>query len=76
LGKKDKDMISVEYDKESFKKVNPNLNNNQTLLHREDSEYYKKSIFDKKFDIVIIDGIRRPQCSNLIKKYLNYQSDV
>ena len=38
--------------KKALKKVNPNLNNNQTLLHREDSEYYKKSIFDKKFAVL------------------------
>ena len=72
--KKAKDVISVEHDKEWFEKVNSSLNNNQTLLLREDSEDYEKSIldFNKKFDVVIIDGIRRLQCSNLIKNCLNY----
>ncbi|WP_462111246.1 O-methyltransferase [Campylobacter concisus] len=75
--KKAKDVISVEHDKEWFKKVNSGLNNNQTLLLREDGEEYEKSIleFDKKFDVIVIDGIRRPQCSVLIERCLNYQSD-
>lgn len=75
--KKAKDVVSVEHDKEWFEKVNSSLSSNQTLLYREDSEEYEKSIldFNKKFDVVIIDGIRRPQCSNLIERCLNYQSE-
>jgi len=74
--KKAKCVISIEHDKEWFEKVNSSLNDNQTLLYRENSEDYEKSIldFDKKFDVIIIDGIRRLECSKIIEQHLNRES--
>lgn len=73
-----KEVISVEHDKLWFKKINNkgNRQTNQTILLRGNNESYENSIaeINKKFDVIIIDGIRRVECSKMIGNYLNYES--
>jgi hypothetical protein len=75
--KKSKLVISVEHDKEWYKKVKSTLNNNQQLLLSKDNTEYENSILNKsqKFDVIIIDGIRRPECSKVIVSALNKDSE-
>jgi len=74
--RKAKDVISVEHDKKWFEKVKSNFGENQTLLYRENNEEYEQSILDyeKKFDVIIIDGIRRVECSKVVEKCLSNES--
>jgi hypothetical protein len=72
-----KDVTSIEHDKQWYEKVKLNLRDNQTLQYQEDNQNYENSILElnKKFDIVIIDGIRREECSKVIEQHLNHESD-
>lgn len=74
--RKAKNVTSVEHDKLWFEKVKVNLSNNQKLLYKENNEQYENSILDlnKKFDVIVIDGIRRPECSKVIGSCLNNDS--
>ncbi len=73
---KAKDVISVEHDKDWFEKVKNSIKDNQTLLYKEDSYEYEKSIelTIKKFDVIIIDAIRRDLCAKTIINHLNITS--
>jgi hypothetical protein len=74
---KAKDIISIEHDKEWYEKVKLNLKVNQTLLLKGKNTEYEKSItlIDKKFDVIVIDGIRRVECIKIIEKYLDKESE-
>jgi hypothetical protein len=75
-GNKAKHVISIENDKDWYLKVKVNLKANQTLLYKEDSCEYEKAIelTGNKFDVIVIDGIRRVECTRVIKQYLNINS--
>ena len=74
--KKSKNIISIEHDEKWFNKVKSNLRENQTLLLKT-NEGYENSISEenKNFDVVVIDGIRRVECSKVIQGRLNKDSD-
>lgn len=75
-GKKSKSVVSIEHDEHWFKKVKLNLRKNQTLLLRANEDYENSiSEINKDFDVVVIDGIRRVECSKAIRGYLNKDSD-
>jgi hypothetical protein len=75
--KKSKLVISVEHNKEWYEKVESTTNNNQRLLLCQDNIEYENSITTngQKFDVIIIDGIRRPECSKVIAAALNKDSE-
>lgn len=75
--RKAKYVISIEDDKKWFEKVKSNFGENQTLLYKEKNEEYENSILDyeKKFDVIIIDGIRRVECTKVIEKCLDHESE-
>ncbi|MDD5400400.1 MAG: hypothetical protein PHQ93_04345 [Sulfurimonas sp.] len=74
---KAKSIVSIEHDKVWYEKVSKNLKNNQILLCKANNNEYENSIttFDKKFDVIVIDGIRRVECSKIVEHYLNKESD-
>lgn len=74
---KAKSVISIEHDKEWFEKVKLHLNKNQSLHLKDNSEEYEESILstDKKFDVIVIDAIRRNFCAELIKNHINVTSE-
>jgi protein-L-isoaspartate O-methyltransferase len=71
-----RDIVSIEDNKDWYQKANLGLKENQTVLLKEDSDEYEGSIktLDKKFDVIIIDGIRRAECARVINGYLNIDS--
>jgi hypothetical protein len=75
--KKSKETTSIESSKEWFEKIKLNLNNNQELLFKKGNEDYENAIIGsgEMYDVVIIDGIRRVECSRVINEYLNTKSD-
>lgn len=72
-----KKVISVEHDIKWFEKLKNHISDNQILLYKNNNEEYENSIseFEEKFDVIIIDGIRRSECTRIIKNYLNFESD-
>ncbi len=70
---KAKDVTSIEHDKLWYEKVKSSFNANQTLLYKENNEEYENSILttDKKFDVIIIDGIRRYECAKSVIEYIS-----
>jgi hypothetical protein len=75
--KKAKSVVSIEHDKEWYDKVRSSFGGNQTLLYKENNSEYEESIttLNDKYDVIIIDGIRRVECANIIEKYLNKESN-
>jgi len=75
-GRKAKDVISVEHDRIWMEKIKPESGTNQTVLLKKDDTEYEKAITEtgKVFDVIVIDGLRRPECARDIDKYLNHQS--
>lgn len=75
--KRSKKVVSVEHDIKWFERLKSYIRDNQILLYRENNEEYERSILTIgiKFDVVVIDGIRRTQCAKIIKNCLNYDSD-
>jgi len=73
---KAKDVTSIEHDKSWYEKVKSSFAPNQTLLHKDNNEQYENSIslVEKKYDVIIIDGMRRSECSRVIKDFLNKES--
>lgn len=73
---KAKDVTSIEHDKLWYEKVKSSFSINQTLLYKENNNEYENSILatNKKYDVIIIDGIRRPECSKMIESCLNKES--
>lgn len=74
--KKAKKVISIEHNKKWYAKVKSISMSNQEILYREDSIEYESSLSeqDSKFDVIIIDGIRRIECSKMIKNFLHMES--
>ncbi len=72
-----KNVISVEHDKVWFEKVKNNILNNQSIYLYENEKDYVNSIKIKKqkYDVVIIDGICRSECSHGIENFLNKESN-
>lgn len=74
--KKSRDVVSVEHDEQWFLKVKSNLRQNQTLFLKNNEDYENTSLkVNKIFDVVVIDGIRRVECSKVIQGCLNKDSD-
>ncbi len=74
--KKAKNVISVEHDAQWFQKVKSNLRENHTLLLKNNEDYENSiSEVNKNFDVVVIDGIRRVECSKVIQRCLNKDSN-
>lgn len=75
--KRAKDVISIEHKKEWFDKVKTTLNDNQQLIYCRPDEEYENSISlnNKKYDVIIIDGTRKLQCSKIIDNNLNKESE-
>lgn len=71
-----KNVTSVDNDINWIEKIKSEFNSNQTVLFKKDDCEYENSIAEvgKKFDVIIIDGIRRVECSKVIKYYLNNDS--
>jgi len=71
-----KSLISVEHDEKWYKKIKAYCIKNQQILLKEVNNKYEETIIEQKikYDVIIIDGIRRPQCSKIIKNYFNFQS--
>ena len=74
---KAKSIISIEHDKKWYDQVKLNLNGNQTLFLKGNNTEYEKSItlIDEKFDVIVIDGIRRVECLKIIEKFLDKESE-
>lgn len=69
---KAKKVTSIEGNKEWYEKVKKSINKNQELLLKNATAEYENSIsfLNEKFDVIIIDGIRRVECSQIIEKFL------
>lgn len=69
-------VLSIEHDKDWYDKIKNHINDNQKLHLVYDSTDYENSIKNEseKYDVIIIDGIRRTECSKVIKNYLNTNS--
>ncbi len=76
-GKKAKRVISIEDDKDWFDNIVKKKGANQEIVLKTETDEYEKSIidYDEKFDVIIIDGKRRVECSKIIKDYLNISSE-
>lgn len=74
--KKCLEIISIEHNKEWYEKVKQNLSINQKIFFTENNSNYENLVkkFDKKFDVIVIDGIRRKECAESIINYLNSNS--
>ncbi len=75
--KRAKKVISVEHDLEWFNKIKNSSLSNQSIIYKQDNEEYENSIleFNAKFDVIIIDGIRRFQCAKAIENSVNKESE-
>ncbi len=71
-------LISIEHDYGWFNKMNDNIRSNQRLFLKKNKDEYVKSIntFETKFDIIIIDGVFRQDCSMEVEKNLNLESGI
>lgn len=72
------EVISVEHDEEWYQKVKGSIEGNQRLFLKKDDETYERMDelgFDVKFDVIIIDGIRRIECSKIVGQYLNKEAE-
>lgn len=71
--KKAQEVISIEHNVDWHRKVSASRGENQTILLSSDDEGYERTIEEdgRKFDVIIIDGIRRPQCARRIGPFLN-----
>ena len=67
-----KEVYSIESDKTWFERISSKAISNHHIYYRE-GENYESSIktFQRHFDIIIIDGIRRKQCADLATNYLS-----
>ncbi|MDG1097680.1 MAG: hypothetical protein P8N23_08815 [Methylophilaceae bacterium] len=72
------DVISVEHDKEWYQKVKEDITSNQRLLLKKDDETYERLDglgSNVKFDVIIIDAIRRFECAKIVENYLNKEAE-
>jgi hypothetical protein len=75
--KKSKKTTSIEDSQDWFEKIKFNLNKNQALFLKKSNSDYENAIIEEgeKFDVIIIDGIRRVECSRVIREHLNIKSE-
>ncbi|MCT7528301.1 hypothetical protein N5T79_04030 [Aliarcobacter cryaerophilus] len=71
-------VTSIEHNKVWYEKVKQNLVLNQTIFFMEDSAEYENFIykFNTKFDVIIIDGIRRKECAKAVVNYINSLNEI
>lgn len=75
---KAKHVTSIEHNQEWYNEIKSKIkNNNLSLIFKNDNSEYEESIktIPEKYDVIIIDGIRRPECSKIIESYLNIKSN-
>ena len=76
-----KDLITIEHDKDWHEKTKKELIKsapiNNKIILKKDNAIYENTIVEtnRKFDVIIIDGIRREKCSKIIAEYLNENSE-
>lgn len=69
---KGSDLVSIEDNKDWFKKIETKTNNNHKYILTEDKhEYVERNSEIKNVDIIVIDGILRKECSVYIVKKIN-----
>jgi hypothetical protein len=58
-------VFGVDHDKKWFEKVNDDIDNNNSFFFHTNKQDYVESIntCNKKFDVVIIDGVFREECA-------------
>ena len=68
-----KEIASVEHNKEWFELISSIREKNQKIIYEEDKDKYIKSLSNqnKKFDIIIVDGVWREGCAKEAIRYLN-----
>ena len=73
FAKRVKNLISVEDDLKWFEANKNKLSANQTIIFADKAIDYIHAIEKSKntFDLIIIDGSHRPECTKLALKYLN-----
>lgn len=60
-------IISIEHDLLWFEKQSKKMLPNQQLFHFTDEKYYQSILdFNQQFDIIIVDGILREQCLEIV----------
>jgi hypothetical protein len=68
------DLVSVEHNQDWFEKVKNRKQQNQRLILKNKDKNYAvldESGFNNKFDVVIIDGVMRPDCARNVSKLIN-----
>ncbi len=65
--KKARSVISIESDKEWYVSLKSKMDSNQILLLFEEEQEYVNSIFkgQKKYDVIVIDGVHRLSCAEV-----------
>lgn len=65
--KKARSVISIESDKEWYVSLRSKMDSNQILLLFEEEQEYVNSIFkgQKKYDVIVIDGVHRLSCAEV-----------
>lgn len=65
--KKARSVISIESDKEWYVSLKSKMDSNQILLLFEEEQEYVNSIFkgQKKYDVIVIDGVHRLPCAEV-----------
>jgi tRNA(Met) C34 N-acetyltransferase TmcA len=72
FAKRVKSIVSIESDNEWYKEISDRKLQNQEVLFSKIENYEKiPSLIGKKFDIVIVDGKKRYECSKEVSKFLN-----
>ena len=68
-------VVSVEHDRVWYEKILPTLESNMQLIFSADGPGYENpaEISGKKFDVIIIDANRRPECAHVVDRYLDQQ---
>jgi hypothetical protein len=66
-----KQLYSIEHDETWFNQVKDYNIFNQTLVYAHSDYSIKPNQFSKNFDIILIDGIEREQCSKVAVNMLN-----
>ena len=73
FSKRVRKIISIEHDINWYNSFKKNITNNITYIFKDLTDGYTKQImkFEEKFDIVVIDGRKRVECSKLSLKKLS-----
>ena len=66
-----KHVLSIEHNKEWFDLISKNLPKNVTAILESAADYDKYPLKEnRKFDLIIVDGIKRKECLNIAPKLL------